>query len=334
MSGPLDPTQITTFELSKPDVVVKLKAIATTKMPDDWEWDLEPFSRANPPPDNFTRQVHEVPAAFTANRTEWDKEDPDSVQNTPLHEMDANHSTLEVNRSAPGRTPSAPKTTAAPTPPEPPLKIPSPAKGKGPADQAPSPGLGAGGIRFGPAGPETSEGNTTPDTDDHRGGADFTSPPERTEDSGARYMGPDNVQAGPLEPIAVPSAPESSSPTAPPASSTPASASPPPASPWPASSSVIPLSKPTPSHSKITSPPPAKAIPASGKPPVPASASKKKKLSSRKPPAVSSEDLSSALQATKEAPTCSKAITLHTSRAAASIGDTLALHAGQIMERS
>ena len=50
MSGPLDPTRISTFELSKPDVVVKVKAIAKTKMSVDWKWGLEPFSRTNPPP--------------------------------------------------------------------------------------------------------------------------------------------------------------------------------------------------------------------------------------------------------------------------------------------
>ena len=38
---------------------------------------------------NFRRQEREVPAEFTADRTEWDQEDPDSVQNTPVHEMDA-----------------------------------------------------------------------------------------------------------------------------------------------------------------------------------------------------------------------------------------------------
>jgi hypothetical protein len=51
MSGPLDPTRISTFELSKPDVVVKVRAIAKTKIPVDLEWDVEAFSRANAPPD-------------------------------------------------------------------------------------------------------------------------------------------------------------------------------------------------------------------------------------------------------------------------------------------
>jgi hypothetical protein len=51
MSAPLDPTRISMLELSKPGVVVKVKAIAKTKMPVDWEWDMEPFSRGNAPPD-------------------------------------------------------------------------------------------------------------------------------------------------------------------------------------------------------------------------------------------------------------------------------------------
>jgi hypothetical protein len=53
MSGPMDPTWITTFELSKPEVVLKVKAIAQTEMKENlaWEWVLEPYSRDNRPPD-------------------------------------------------------------------------------------------------------------------------------------------------------------------------------------------------------------------------------------------------------------------------------------------
>jgi hypothetical protein len=38
---------------------------------------------------NFSRHHHEEPKKFTDNQTEWDLEDPDSVLNTPVHEMDA-----------------------------------------------------------------------------------------------------------------------------------------------------------------------------------------------------------------------------------------------------
>jgi hypothetical protein len=52
MSGCLDPSRMTTFELEKPEVPAQVKVIALTDMePDwDWDWDQEPYSRANPPP--------------------------------------------------------------------------------------------------------------------------------------------------------------------------------------------------------------------------------------------------------------------------------------------
>ena len=49
-SGRLDPNRITTIELPKPDVRKKVKAICNTQMEDNWEWGLEPYSRANLPP--------------------------------------------------------------------------------------------------------------------------------------------------------------------------------------------------------------------------------------------------------------------------------------------
>ncbi|KAK1643787.1 hypothetical protein QYE76_061592 [Lolium multiflorum] len=47
------------------------------------------------------RWRREEPAAFTADRTEEDKEDPDSIQNTPVHEMDATHNTGSGKPSSP-----------------------------------------------------------------------------------------------------------------------------------------------------------------------------------------------------------------------------------------
>jgi hypothetical protein len=46
----LDPTRITTFKLSKSDVVAKVKAITKTHMPVDLKWGLKPFCCENPPP--------------------------------------------------------------------------------------------------------------------------------------------------------------------------------------------------------------------------------------------------------------------------------------------
>ena len=50
MSGPLDPTRTSTFELPKDAIRRRVKAIATVRMTPDWEWGLEPYSRSNLPP--------------------------------------------------------------------------------------------------------------------------------------------------------------------------------------------------------------------------------------------------------------------------------------------
>ena len=204
--------------------------------------------------------------------------------------------------------------------------MPSPSKGKRTADRAPSPGLDASGSRSAPKEHLTSEGNTAPETEDHRDGADFTSPPERDEDPGAGNMGAGFDQSGSSEPVVVLSVHDKSSTDAPPASSTLVSTSPPPATSRPASSTVIPLAPPAKSPGKTAS--------SFEKPLVASSARKKKKLSSRKPPEVTPEQLSGALQASMAAPTSSQAITLHTSRAAASVGDKLVLQTGRITEKS
>lgn len=48
MSGPYDPTRIITVELDKSAVHRRVRAISQTEMTDDWEWGLQPHSRANP----------------------------------------------------------------------------------------------------------------------------------------------------------------------------------------------------------------------------------------------------------------------------------------------
>ncbi|KAK1649244.1 hypothetical protein QYE76_067049 [Lolium multiflorum] len=102
ISGRLDPTRISTFKLSKADVVAKAKLISKTKMLVDWEWGLKPLNRKHPPAtQNFSRWRREEPASFTADRTEEDKEDPDSIQNTLVHDMDATHNTGSDKPSAP-----------------------------------------------------------------------------------------------------------------------------------------------------------------------------------------------------------------------------------------
>jgi hypothetical protein len=48
MSGRHDPNRITTFELTKPEIRRRVKAIAKTKMTDDWEWGKAPHDREHP----------------------------------------------------------------------------------------------------------------------------------------------------------------------------------------------------------------------------------------------------------------------------------------------
>jgi hypothetical protein len=51
MSGRRDPTKITSFGLSKSNVVRKAKQICQTDMPANWSWGLCPLSFKNPPSD-------------------------------------------------------------------------------------------------------------------------------------------------------------------------------------------------------------------------------------------------------------------------------------------
>ncbi|KAK1626742.1 hypothetical protein QYE76_001057 [Lolium multiflorum] len=57
MTGRFDPTRITTFLLSKSDVVAKAKQICKTKMPVDWKWGLQPHSHRRPPASQVLEHV-------------------------------------------------------------------------------------------------------------------------------------------------------------------------------------------------------------------------------------------------------------------------------------
>jgi hypothetical protein len=48
MRGRWDTTRITSFGLSKSDVVLKAKQICKTQMPAEWNWGLQPLSRQPP----------------------------------------------------------------------------------------------------------------------------------------------------------------------------------------------------------------------------------------------------------------------------------------------
>jgi hypothetical protein len=49
MTGRFDPTRITTFPLSKSDVVAKAKQICKTKMQVEWKWGMQPHGRRRLP---------------------------------------------------------------------------------------------------------------------------------------------------------------------------------------------------------------------------------------------------------------------------------------------
>ena len=50
MSGPLDPTRVSTRTLTKAQVKQRVKAIARSNMEDDWVWGVEPYERDRPAP--------------------------------------------------------------------------------------------------------------------------------------------------------------------------------------------------------------------------------------------------------------------------------------------
>ncbi|KAK1618281.1 hypothetical protein QYE76_023798 [Lolium multiflorum] len=95
MGGRRDPTRITSFGLSKSDVVLKAKKICQTEMLADWPWGLQPLSRNRSPSseavDRFPRILEEVPESFTGKR-HLDKEDPDPYVVGNKNKMGPTHS--------------------------------------------------------------------------------------------------------------------------------------------------------------------------------------------------------------------------------------------------
>ncbi|KAM0931747.1 hypothetical protein ACQ4PT_000057 [Festuca glaucescens] len=93
MTGRKDPTRITTFPLRKSDVVLKAKQICKTKMPVDWKWGMQPFSRRHPPTSqDFPRIAAEEPGSFAPKRLYVDDEDPDPYTVGNVHKMGPTHS--------------------------------------------------------------------------------------------------------------------------------------------------------------------------------------------------------------------------------------------------
>ncbi|KAM0920395.1 hypothetical protein ACQ4PT_007543 [Festuca glaucescens] len=97
MTGRKDPTRITTFPLRKSDVVLKAKQICKTKMPVDWKWGMQPFSRRHPPTSqDFPRIAAEEPGSFAPKRLYADDEDPDPYTVGNVHKMGPTHSRRPV----------------------------------------------------------------------------------------------------------------------------------------------------------------------------------------------------------------------------------------------
>ncbi|KAM0845108.1 hypothetical protein ACQ4PT_056606 [Festuca glaucescens] len=59
MSGRLDPTRTSKVQLSLEGVARRVNHISQAKLPDNWQWGMEPFSRNDPPALNFPRMIVE-----------------------------------------------------------------------------------------------------------------------------------------------------------------------------------------------------------------------------------------------------------------------------------
>nr|XP_051190415.1 uncharacterized protein LOC127303749 [Lolium perenne] len=78
MSGPMEPTRITTHRLSPADLVLKAKQICQNPLSSNGKYGLAPYSRRNSPPRrNFRRIGQEHPASYTPDRIFQDDSDAD-----------------------------------------------------------------------------------------------------------------------------------------------------------------------------------------------------------------------------------------------------------------
>ncbi|KAM0860662.1 hypothetical protein ACQ4PT_046399 [Festuca glaucescens] len=59
MSGRLDPTRTSKIQLSLEGVARRVNHISQARLPDNWQWGMEPFSRNDPPALNFPRMAEE-----------------------------------------------------------------------------------------------------------------------------------------------------------------------------------------------------------------------------------------------------------------------------------
>ncbi|KAK1628651.1 hypothetical protein QYE76_002966 [Lolium multiflorum] len=101
MSGRRDPTRITSFGLSKSDMVLKAKQICQTEMPVDWSWGLRPLSFNNPPSDAALERFPRIAAEVRepCRKRQLDKEDPDPYVSS-RSKMGRTHTSRPGNSSA------------------------------------------------------------------------------------------------------------------------------------------------------------------------------------------------------------------------------------------
>nr|XP_051190263.1 uncharacterized protein LOC127303587 [Lolium perenne] len=93
MSGPMDPTRITTHRLSSSDLVLKAKQICQNPLSPSGKYGLAPYSRNNSPP------PREEPASFTPDRIFRDDCDADPF--VKKHKMGPTHTKLPGNFPTP-----------------------------------------------------------------------------------------------------------------------------------------------------------------------------------------------------------------------------------------
>nr|XP_051211171.1 uncharacterized protein LOC127328624 [Lolium perenne] len=76
MSGRFDPTRTSKVELSKAQIASRVNFISQAKLPDNWDWGLEPYNRAEMPPVLFNRQRVEE---GNLERRRWTSDHVDSA---------------------------------------------------------------------------------------------------------------------------------------------------------------------------------------------------------------------------------------------------------------
>nr|XP_051211344.1 uncharacterized protein LOC127328811 [Lolium perenne] len=239
MSGPMDPTRITTHRLSRTDLVLKAKQICQNPLSSSGGYGLAPYSRRNSPPRrNFRRIGQEHPASYTPDRifqddldanpyvrgrqqmgrthtphpgSEGRKNKAPATEAGSSHAPPAKRSRQEV---VGGRKVTAKHHRKMPVASGPTLKITKSASGMKPessedspmASPPPQPSLvpyGAGKPSASPLGGSTSTGRAAPKPPQHRSEGKPVSPP-RTQDTGASNIGAGAEDAGQGEPLVPP----------------------------------------------------------------------------------------------------------------------------------